>query len=362
MFTRKIFPIILMLSFIAALVVFIFLLKPDEPQANLEPQKYSRAQAQPIEQLEPKQDQQVKDALLVEKPKEEITLAPLSLSFGLEAVKQGKSSILSVILTSGDLNAQLDELFALSEQGEAWADFAIGQVSEMCTYLYETPESQLIQIFTADSRSLRPDQQAQMSEMLPVVIDASQRCKTINADKMEQIGNSRKWIEKAAEANQASAFVTRGFALISQRMRNEVEFDPNYSSEESENRYSEIRIKAKAEFHKTMREHFSSGRVNPETIMSMADHLNLFYDDKHPLKSKEAWMLLACEQGYEKGCNRDSKMMNLYCMFESTCQTGGDFQQGIVWQQGQFQYDEYRRTADELREIFANKDWDKLGF
>ena len=357
---RKIFPILLIISFVLALVLSLYWLKPSAPSA---PQESIQAS-----EIKPPQTQASQAVTLepisssTEEPAKKPTPIAATLSAELQAVKDGKSSIISTIFSSGDLNAQLNELLALSEQGEAWADFAIGQVAEMCGYLYETPESQLIAMFTSSGRSKNPEQNNQMSQLLPIVIDASKRCKTMDAKQIKAIGNSRDWFDKAAEANQASAFVTRGYSLISKRLREEIEMSPDSTEESIKSLYADTRNKAKVEFQAKMREHFVADRVNPETLMSMAEHLNLFYEEDHPYKSKEAWMLLACDQGYESGCSQNSKMMSLFCMFDSSCQSGGDFQQGVVWEQGQFSYDQYRRTADELKQILDTKDWERLGF
>ena len=362
MFERKFFPILLVISFVMALGFSLFLLNPSAPQISNQANKLERPQVQPSNLQEVEIIEPAKKLVRVNEPQSEPEGKTPSLSAALQAVKDGKRSIISTIFNASDLNAQVNELLALSENGEAWADFAIGQVAEMCGYLYETPESQLIAMFTSDGRTINPEQESQMSQLLPVVIDASKRCKTLDSQKIKDIGNSRDWFDKAAEANQASAFVTRGYSLISKRLREEIEMAPDSTEEEVQSSYEVARDKAKVEFHSKMREHFVADRVNPETLISMAEHLNLFYEGDHPYKSKEAWMLLACDQGYESGCSQNSKMMSLFCMFDNSCQSGGDYQQGIVWQQGQFKYDEYRRTADELRGIVDSKDWEKLGF
>ncbi len=362
MFTRKIFPILLAISFLMALGLSIFLLQPSAPPTSIQADKVERPQTQPSKQEEKRNTEAAIKPSSVEKPPAQSENLSTTLSAALQAVKDGKSSIISTIFNADDLNAQVNELLALSKQGEAWADFAIGQVAEMCGYLYETPETQLIAMFTNSGRTVSSEQQNQMSQLLPVVLDASKRCKTMDGEQLKEIGNSRDWFEKAAEANQASAFVTRGFSLISKRLREEIELAPDASETNMDELLGGVREKAKTEFHSKMREHFVEGRVNPEALMSMAEHLNLFYEGDHPYKSKEAWMLLACDQGYEQGCSQNSKMMSLFCMFDSSCQSGGDFQQGIVWEQGQFRYDEHRRTADELKRIVDSKDWESLGF
>ena len=361
MFKRKFFPIFLVVSFVTALGLSLFLLSPSAPAVTEQADKPVRPQTSP-KKPQAKPIKQASVELEAAAPQAIISIGVPTLSAALQAVKDGKSSIISTIFNAEDLNVQLNELLALSENGEAWADFAIGQVAEMCGYLYETPESQLIAMFSDKELTANPELQNQMSQLLPMVIDASKRCKTMDGEQLKAIGNSRDWFEKAAEANQASAFVSMGYSLISKRLREEVEMAPEVSEDGLQDAYEIARDKAKVEFHSKMREHFVEDRVNPETLISMAEHLNLFYDDGHPYKSKEAWMLLACDQGYEGGCSQGSKMMNLFCMFDGSCQSGGDFQQGIVWEQGQFSYDGYRRTADDLRQIFESKDWDKLGF
>ena len=362
MFTRKIFPILLVISFAMALVISLLLLKPSAPQDFIQTTEAERPQTQPSKTEEKQSNEAVKDSSSEEKRPAKSGAPSATLSAALQAVKDGKSSIISTIFNANDLNAQVNELLALSEQGEAWADFAIGQVAEMCGYLYETPETQLIAMFTTNGRSVNPEQQNQMSQLLPVVLDASKRCKTMDGEQLKKIGNSRDWFEKAAEANLASAFVNTGFSLISKRLREEIELAPDATEESMDGLLGSVRERARKEFHLKMREHFVQDRVNPETLMSMAEHLNLFYEGEHPYKSKEAWMLLACDQGYEEGCSQNSKMMSLFCMFDSTCQSGGDFQQGLVWEQGQFKYDQHRRTADELKQILDAKDWERLGF
>ena len=361
MFERKIFPILLVISFVMALGLSLHLLNPTSPAVSEQAENSPRPQTSLNKPSEKPIAQAVVEPKSVE-PQAIISTGAVTLSAALQAVKDGKSSIISTIFNAEDLNAQLNELLALSENGEAWADFAIGQVAEMCGYLYETPETQLIAMFTENRLTVNPEQQSQMSQLLPIVIDASKRCKTMDGEQLKALGNSRDWFEKAAEANQASAFVTTGYSLISKRLREEVEMAPEVTKEELQDAFEIARDKAKVEFHSKMREHFVEDRVNPETLISMAEHLNLFYEDDHPYKSKEAWMLLACDQGYEEGCSQNSKMMSLFCMFDASCKSGGNFQQGIVWEQGQFRYDEYRRTADDLRQIFVTKDWEKLGF
>ncbi len=362
MFESKIFPILLVVCFVMALGLSLFLLTPTGQQEITPSETVELAQSQLSASKEKAKPETAKELLPEEDPQAEETNVTPTLSAALQAVKDGKSSVISTIFNADDLNAQLNELLALSENGEAWADFAIGQVAEMCGYLYETPETQLIAMFTENRLTVNPEQQSQMSQLLPIVIDASKRCKTMDGEQLKALGNSRDWFDKAAEANQASAFVTTGYSLISKRLREEVEMAPEVTKDGLQDAYEIARNKAKVEFHSKMREHFVEGRVNPETLMSMAEHLNLFYEDGHPNKSKEAWMLLACDQGYEESCSQNSKMMSLFCMFDASCKSGGNFQQGIVWEQGQFRYDEYRRTADDLRQIFETKDWDKLGF
>ena len=207
MFTRKFFPILLAISFVMALVLSVLLLKPSAPQESNQDTVLDRPLT-PLSQSEEKHNNEaIKQQSTEETPSVESRTPSSTLSAALQAVKDGKSSIISTIFNADDLNAQVNDLLALSEQGEAWADFAIGQVAEMCGYLYETPESQLIAMFTTNSLTANPEQQSQMSQLLPVVLDASKRCKTMDGEQLKEIGNPSDWFEKAAEANQASAFV-----------------------------------------------------------------------------------------------------------------------------------------------------------
>lgn len=356
----KFMPVLFVSIFVLALVVFALYLKPAETQSASTQQDDSKVRDSQITttDLEP---EIVSNEVLPEEP-EIIENEILELSQLLQDIRDGKKSILSVILDSKDLNQQLSDFYQQSENGESWADYAIGQLAEMCNYLYATPESQLIQMFSGVSARSNPEQQIQMAQLLPVIIDASQRCKTLDADLHKKLGDSRDWFDKAADLKNPNAYVISGYSLLSQKLLAESDEYANAEDEKRMEVSKKIREQAKQEFREQMRQFIVDGETNPETIISMAEHLNLFYENGHPFKSKEAWMLLACQQGYENNCSSSSHAMSVFCMFDNSCQSGGDFQQGILWKQGQFKFDEYQRTASELKTIFDSRDWDKLGF
>jgi len=358
---KRFLPLLLGLTFLVALGLFAVLLKPQAPATAV-----PEVEASVIETAMPKEPVDLPQVI----EPEEITPEPIepeietiaALAANLQAIKDGKKSVLSVIFSAEDLNQQLTDLLELSESGEPWADYAIGQIAEMCNYLYKTPEAQLIQMFSGVSARARPEQQAQMSELMPVVVNASKRCKTLDKNQLDSLGESRDWFDKAAEAGNPSAFVISGYGIINERILADSD---SYAEAEQTERWElgkALREQARQEYREQMRGYIADGKANPETLISMAEHLNLFYEDNHPYKSKEAWMLLACEQGYEEGCASSSMAMKVFCMFDDSCTSGGDFRQGVLWSQGQYKLDQYQRTADELKRIFETKDWDKLGF
>jgi len=174
---KRILPILLFVVFVLALGLSIKLLSPKSDQGLVEQivdeQTEPEQSALSPQSLQKPELKQAKDnATSIADEQNEVKV---SLSQSLQDVKDGKTSIMSSILSGEDLNAQLAELLALSEAGEPWADYAIGQLAEMCTYLYETPETQLIEMFTSTRRGISDAQQAQFSELMPVVLDASKR-------------------------------------------------------------------------------------------------------------------------------------------------------------------------------------------
>lgn len=361
MLKKNIIPLLFGFTFVMALVISALLLKPSP--AVQDPQTPDMSTIQNLPELNTIVIPPVQDGEQADKtPPLIVDVQASVLSSDLQAVKDGKKSILAVIFSNEDLNFQLNELLSLSEQGEAWADYAIGQLAEMCTYLYETPESELIKMFSGASLRATPEQQAQMSELMPVIVNASQRCKTLDAEQLKSIGESRDWFDKAAEAGNPNAYVISGYSLVTSRLMAESDEYANALDESRVEIGKQLRLQAKKEFQNKMREFIVNGQTNPETIISMAEHLNLFYEDGHPFKQKEAWMLLACDQGYEDNCSSSSKAMSVFCMFDSSCATGGDFQQGVLWAQGQYKLDQYQQIADQLRIVFDTRDWDKLGF
>ncbi|MBT8141420.1 MAG: hypothetical protein KJO88_03560, partial [Gammaproteobacteria bacterium] len=180
MISKKSTFLILGLGFVLALVAFTLILKPGQsaPATSETLQAVQESVETSDQELELETVREFDEPLEIQEKEIPEPLAT-GLSADLQAIKDGKQSVLGLIFSDKDLNQQLDELLQLSEAGESWADYAIGQVTEMCAYLYETPESQLIAMFSGARAASSPEQQAQMTELLPMVVDASKRCKTL---------------------------------------------------------------------------------------------------------------------------------------------------------------------------------------
>lgn len=287
------------------------------------------------------------------------------LSQDLKALKEGKRSALNLVFSDADLNKSITELLALAEGDEAWANYALGQVVDACAELHQRSETEIIEMFSmlSNSPGMDPEQMSAMNDLQPIVVNAAERCRSIDKGLLAGLGgDARSWFRTGAEKGDANSYVTSGYTLIDEELKAN---SKEYQAATDENRWKiakELRTEARSEFRKNMRDKIANGAMTPELLVNISEHLNLFYDEDSPLKRREAWLLAACDMGYENNCSADSTAVKLMCMFQQSCQTGTDFKQGIVWKQGQFKFDEYQQSANEIKRIIENKEWDKLGF
>jgi len=287
-----------------------------------------------------------------------------SLSSSLQSIKAGKSSVLNLVFSDTDLNQAITDLLALAEAGEPWVNYALGQIVDTCGELHQRSEPELIEMFSGmGGNALPPEQQNTMNQLMPIVLNASKRCRSIDKSLLAGLGDdARSWFRTGAEAGDANAYVNTGFTLLNEELKAQSEEYQNADDDERWKVGKELREQARKEFRDNMRTKLEQGALTPELLVNMSEHLNLFYDGKQDFKQREAWVLLACEMGYENNCNSQSTAVQLMCMFQETCQAGTDYQQGVLWSQGQFKLDEYQQTANELKQIIESKDWDRLGF
>jgi len=343
--------LILGLAFLIATALFIFLLQPQEPDLveNVAPRDVVvETQIDDSEQLnvetetEEVEVEKLEETSLVEEKSKELSETMLG-------IKQGKSSVLNLVFSDADLNKGVMDLLDLANGGETWANYAIGQIVDTCSNLHRTSEAKLIEMFSSLHTDMPPEQQNNMNELMPIVVDASKRCKSIDKDLISNLGgDARSWFRTGAEAGDANAYVVSGYTIINERLKAE------------SNEYTDAEESARWKLGCSLK--ISNNELTPEAMINMSEHLNLFYDGKNKFKNPEAWVLLACQMGYENNCGPQSVSMKLKCMFEEGCQAGSGYEQGILYSQGQYELDQHKNTAEELRRIFENKEWDKLGF
>lgn len=287
------------------------------------------------------------------------------LSDLLTDIKAGKSSVLNLVFSDTDLNQAIKDLLALDGESEPWVNFAIGQIVDTCGELHKRSEPELIEMFSnIGGRGLPAQQQNAISQLMPIVVNASKRCRSVDKDLLASLGDdARSWFRTGAESGDASSYVVSGFTLLNEELKAQSEAYQAASDEERWKVGKELREQARKEFRANMQSKIQNGALTPELLINMSEHLNLFYDkDNDKFKQREAWILLACEMGYENNCSSQSTAVQLMCMFQDSCHSGTDFRQGVLWSQGQYKLDQYQETANELRRVIENKEWDKLGF
>jgi len=352
-------------ALIACTAFFIIFLQPNSPSQSEEiesPEIKTSIKQRPIKKVETA----VEENKLIEKKvdQEEELISELSeFSETMRSIKQGKSSVLNLVFSDANLNEVISDLLTEANSGEAWANYSIGQIVDTCSNLHRMSESKLIEMFSSLNNDMPAEQQSNMTELMPIVVGAAKRCKSIDENMIKNLGgDARSWFRTGAEQGDANSFVISGYSMINERIKSESEEYNNASKEDRWKVGRDLRDQARLEFREEMRERISQGQLTPEAMMNMSEHLNLFYDDKSKFKQPEAWVLLACDMGYENNCGSQSITMKLKCMFNEGCQSGSGYEQGILYSQGQYELDSYRETAQELRRIFENKEWDKLGF
>jgi len=357
---------ILWTTFVIALLcltmLFTFLLKPQSNELNQLIEGTEYAMTQTSQAIEKTESTKIDTKKIEEKSERQDVMLESDeqlseLSTALRSIQAGQSSVINLVFSDLDLNQVIKELLELGEAKESWVNYALGQIVDTCGELHKRSEPELIEMFSSISNTNMPvQQQTTFNNLLPIVVDASKRCRSIDKDLMASLGgDARSWFRTGAEAGDANSFVNSGFTMLVDQLKNESEAYKNAADDE--------RWKVgKDQFRATMLEKLKAGSLSPELMVNMSEHLNLFYEGNDKFKQKEAWVLLACEMGYENNCNSQSTAIKLMCMFGETCQAGSSFAEGVLWAQGQFKLDEYQNTANELRRVIENKEWEKLGF